>query len=300
MKEFSKYSSHEKENRLMPLIISEMQRMGGTATREELKRSLKESDNEIEPEYISLLKISRKGNGYYPFQFPFNFSIDNLKFAGYLTTPKRGEIELTDKGLNLDVKTLDAELDVRAIADIEWKRRSDQNKQKLSAQNDTEEILLEDVDEDITEQWRVQLQEALSKLSPRKFEIFSRQLLKAMGVEVDVKKGVAISNDGGIDGFGYLITDDFRTTRVAIQAKRWNNSVPAPEIDKFRGAMDKFRAEYGIFITNADYTKAAVQTAREGTSVITLINGDRLADLVAKYQIHVTPVTTYQLDEFFD
>ena len=135
------------------------------------------------------------------------------------------------------------------------------------------------------------------------FEEFCRQLIKKMGVNIDEKIGVNVSGDGGIDGYGYLVNDDFRTTRVAIQAKRWNlnNSVSSPEIDKFRGAMDKFRAEYGIFITTSSFTRDAIKAARSGTRVITLIDGEKLLDLTAKYQVFVTPKMTYEIDkDFFD
>lgn len=54
------------------------------------------------------------------------------------------------------------------------------------------------------------------------------------------------------------------------------------EIDKFRGAMDKYNAEFGIFITSSDFTRGAIKTARQGTRIITLINGDEICDLVAK------------------
>ena len=35
------------------------------------------------------------------------------------------------------------------------------------------------------------------------------------------------------------------------------------------------------------------------TKIITLIDGERLVDLVAKYELYVTPVVTYELGEFF-
>lgn len=59
--------------------------------------------------------------------------------------------------------------------------------------------------------------------------------------------------------------------------------MPAPEIDKFRGAMDKYNAKFGIFITNSDFTRDAIKAAREGTRIITLIDGDEICDLVSKY-----------------
>lgn len=96
-----------------------------------------------------------------------------------------------------------------------------------------------------------------------------------------------------------LLSDDFRMSKVALQAKRWQGKVSSPEIDKFRGAMDKFNAEFGIFITNSDFTRSAIKAARQGTRMITLINGDEICNLVAKYQYFVKPVTTYQLGSFY-
>ena len=70
--------------------------------------------------------------------------------------------------------------------------------------------------------FKVKLQSAIAKMSPAKFEQFSRALLTKMGVQF-TSKSVQISNDGGIDGYGYHIDeDDFRTTRVVIQCKRFN------------------------------------------------------------------------------
>ena len=55
-----------------------------------------------------------------------------------------------------------------------------------------------------------------------------------MGVQFTVGK-IKISNDGGIDGYGYHTDDDdFRTTRVVIQCKRYNTaSVSEPDINPF-------------------------------------------------------------------
>ena len=64
--------------------------------------------------------------------------------------------------------------------------------------------------------------------------------------------------------------------------------------------MDKFRAEYGIFITTSTFTRDAIKASRTGTRVITLIDGDHLLELIAKYELYVTKkvITTYELDDF--
>lgn len=157
-----------------------------------------------------------------------------------------------------------------------------------------------DVEKETEEEpWKAELLASLAKMPPQKFEMFSRGLLTHMGVDLDDNIGVRYVGDGGRDGFGYITSDDFRTTRVALQAKRWDGKVSAPEIDKFRGAMDKYSAEYGIFITTSDFTREAMKTAKAGTRIITLINGEKICDLVAKYHYYVEPVTTYKLKSFF-
>ena len=146
----------------------------------------------------------------------------------------------------------------------------------------------------------MKLQNAIANMSPKKFEQFSRALLTKMGVQF-TDKGIKISNDGGIDGYEYHTDDDdFRTTRVVIQCKRYNTApVSEPDINQFLGAMNKFQADYGVFITNSRFTNAAREAAREGTP-ITLIDGNDLVRLVIKYELYITPVTTYVLDDFYD
>ena len=63
--------------------------------------------------------------------------------------------------------------------------------------------------------------------------------------------------------------------------------------------MNKFQADYGVFITNSRFTNSARVAAREG-SPITLIDGNDLVELVIKYELYITPVTTYVLDEFYN
>lgn len=172
-------------------------------------------------------------------------------------------------------------------------------KQKKNSSS-SEDVISVDEKEIVENHWREELIEKLKKFPPAKFEMFARKLVAKMNVDMDEKIGVQVSNDGGLDGYGYITSDDFRTARVAIQAKRWEGNVPSPEIDKFRGAMDKYNAEFGIFITTSKFSKAAIETSRLGTRTITLIDGDIIVDLVAKYELYVKPVTTYVLDDFYD
>ena len=296
MNNFNELKRQDQEAYLMYPIVRELRRLGGEATTKELKRMVVSNDSLIPEDALTLTKKSQKGHIYCPFNFPFNFAVTNLVMAGYLDRPRTGVVILTSKGLSFEGKADFLIKDVYKISLPKWKERSRKNKKHTVAKRD-----ISDEKIDKLEDWRVELLHALLKLKPSKFEMFCRALVKKMNVDIDESLGIQLSGDGGIDGYGYMTTDDFRTTRVAIQAKRWGetNLVSSPEIDKFRGAMDKYRAEYGIFITTSSFTRDAIKASRNGTRVITLIDGDHLVDLVAKYQLYVKPVVTYELEEFF-
>ena len=296
------YTNNERENLIMKAVIKSLTDLGGIEKRKEVKRYIYDNSTLIPEDYIDYTRKSKQtGNEYKPFDYQFNFAIKHLMLADFVRYPKRGEVELTEKGRKVDLDTFDPVNEVRVLSEPAMKEESEKRKAKKEITETTEiepeEEMLDS--EGIEEVWRAQLNEALKKMSPDKFEMFARGLMKRMGIELDKEIGIQTTADGGLDGFGYITADDFRTTRVALQAKRWEGKVSSPEIDKFRGAMDKYNAEYGIFITTSDYTRSAIEASRIGTRVITLINGDDICDLVAKYEFYVTPVTTYELNDFY-
>ena len=294
-------SSDEKVAYLIKPILKTLQDAGGQLTRSDIKDRIAESDDQI-AEYAEQQKISKKtGNTYSEFEFKFNFAIKDLMFLGYLTYENSSPITLTQKGLYLDISKLDELNEIVIAAKPYWEKISKSKKNKVAEVKETEESEAATPAADrVLEEFKNKFMTAISKMSPRKFEAFSRKLLTNMGVEF-TEKGVQISNDGGIDGLGYHTDlNDFRTTRVVIQCKRYNTApVSEPEINQFLGAMNKNKADYGVFITNSRFTKEARKAAREG-SPITLIDGNDLVKLVIKYELYITPITTYVLDDFYN
>ena len=45
--------------------------------------------------------------------------------------------------------------------------------------------------------------------------------------------------------------------------------------------------------------KQAQAKAVQGGNTVTLIDGQRLVDLIEKYQLHITPVQTYVLNDYY-
>jgi restriction system protein len=300
--EFMNLPLLERENRLMPEIIRCLLSLGGEASKKEIVKALLLTSKEIPEDYIEFSRVSKQsGRTYKPFNFQFNFAIKHLEFADFVKVPRRGTIKLTDKGQATSLEEFDSE-EVRKLSEpiFEANKKRKQISQTINNSETVGDKLEElSLDDNQVDSWRASLLDALKAMAPKKFELFCRRLVKQMGVEIDTKIGVQYVADGGLDGFGYITSDEFRTTRVAIQAKRWEGTVSSPEIDKFRGSMDKHNAEFGVFLTTSTFTKNAIEASRIGTRVITLIDGDAICDLVAKYELEVTPVMTYELSDFY-
>ena len=295
-------SSEGKIAYLIKPILTVLQEAGGVLNRSEIKNRISDLDEQI-AEFAEVVKTSKStGNTYKEFNFKFNFAIKNLYFLEYLRYKKGNPtITLTEKGLNVDIESLNVE-NIMIKSKEFWDKSSKKNKKGSNKINETinTEIDSSISEDQILNDFKEKLLKAIANMTPKKFESFSRALLTKMGVEF-TEKGMQVSNDGGIDGYGYhRDIDDFRTTRVVIQCKRYNaGPVTEPDINQFLGAMNKFQADYGVFITNSRFTNNARIASREG-SPITLIDGNDLVELVIRYQLYITPVTTYILDDFYD
>lgn len=295
-------NTEEQVSYLIKPIIEVLQSAGGQLERSEIRDRISELDEHIAEFEQKLYTSNKTGNQYKKFDFKFNFAIKELCYVGIISYVKYNPmITLTQDGASIDLQNFDVKTEVRDKARTYWEEHSAKNKPKSKpAQSlDIEDENSESSGDELLDDFKVKLQSAIANMSPAKFEQFSRALLTKMGVQF-TNKAVQISNDGGIDGYGYHIDDDdFRTTRVVIQCKRFNvNPVSEPDINQFLGAMNKFQADYGVFITNGRFTNKAREAAREGTP-ITLIDGNDLIRLVIKYELYITPVTTYVLDDFY-
>jgi restriction system protein len=132
--------------------------------------------------------------------------------------------------------------------------------------------------------------------SPGFFERLVVELLVAMGYGgtlADAGRAVGKSGDGGIDGI--IKEDRLGLDVVYLQAKRWESNVSRPEIQKFAGALQGFRARKGVFITTSSFTKDATDYVSHIESKIVLIDGEQLAQLMIEHNIGVSFVEKYEL-----
>jgi restriction system protein len=130
--------------------------------------------------------------------------------------------------------------------------------------------------------------------TPGFFEQLVLDLLVKMGYggnREDAAMVTKISHDGGIDGI--IKEDRLGLDMIYIQAKRWENTVQKPEIQKFRGALSERGATKGIFITTSDFSSGAKESAQNAK--IVLIDGIELCRLMIEFGVGVSIKTVYEI-----
>ena len=89
--------------------------------------------------------------------------------------------------------------------------------------------------------------------------------------------------------------DELGLDLIYVQAKRWQNPVGRPEIQKFFGALHGKRANKGVFNTTSSFTSDAVAYADSVTPRIILVDGRELARLMIDYGVGVTSARRYEI-----
>jgi len=114
------------------------------------------------------------------------------------------------------------------------------------------------------------------------FEPLCQRVLREAGFTQVIVTGS--SGDQGIDGYGTLQINPLVSFQALFQCKRFKDSVSAPHVRDFRGAMAG-RADKGMIITTGTYTvEARREASRDGVPPIELIDGDRLVELLKELE----------------
>ena len=151
------------------------------------------------------------------------------------------------------------------------------------------------------EEQKAALRKKLEEMNPYAFEHFVKVLLEAMDYEnVEVTKQ---SGDKGVDvvaNFQFGITE---ITEV-VQVKRVVSNIGRRTIDELRGALPYHGAIRGTIITLGGFARGVAESALyPGAAPITLIDGERLMELIVKHQIGIQKksVELLEIEEgFFD
>ncbi|MBN1969694.1 MAG: restriction endonuclease [Candidatus Delongbacteria bacterium] len=217
-----------------------------------------------------------------------------LKKAGYIEYPKRGMVQITQKGKDaarkkVELKDLENESDFLEFYKEEKKRSLNANSIKESSPQD----LIDSGFFAIETQVKNELLERLKVIDAYYFEKVILILLKKMdyGDFIETPKTV----DRGIDGI--INQDKLGLEKIYIQAKRYKeNLVREADIRNFIGAMSGDTSK-GVFVTTSTFDKSAVKKAREAHHTIILIDGIKLAELMYHYGVGVQISNVYEVKE---
>ncbi|MCT7989613.1 restriction endonuclease [Laspinema olomoucense] len=227
----------------------------------------------------------------------------HLTKAGLLKTTKRGYFQITQQGLKV-WKEHPPKINNKFLQQfpkfIEFKQNNNSDLNSLDVDDDnkftTPEEELESAFQKLNQTLASDLIEQIKSGSPRFFEMLVVDLLVKMGyggTRKDAGQVIGRSGDEGVDG---LINEDrLGLDVIYIQAKRWQNPVGRPEIQKFTGALEGFRAKKGIFITSSSFTNDAQEYVERIDKKVILIDGDKLAQLMIEYNVGVSPVVSYEI-----
>lgn len=230
----------------------------------------------------------------------------HLKMAGLLENTKRGHFKITEKGkqaLAGNPTIINLKFLKQYPAYLENAGRT-KNDDIVSLQDNEIEFELTATPEEIIESNYLQIRknlalEILSKIkscSPSFFENLVVELLVKMGYGGTIKeagKSIGRSGDEGIDGI--IKEDRLGLDVIYIQAKRWENVVGRPEIQKFVGALAGQGAKKGVFITTSRFSNDAREYQPKNETKIVLIDGVQLADLMIDFNLAVTTINTFTI-----
>lgn len=149
---------------------------------------------------------------------------------------------------------------------------------------------------ELSQEARQHLLDYLFNMDAYKFEELIKFLLEEMGY-TDVET-TAPSNDKGVDVVANIELG-ISSVREVVQVKRHRGNINRTVLDMLRGSLHRFSAVRGTIITTGGFSQGTARAAFEhGAAPITLIDGEKLLDLLIEHEIGVakSAVEYYNFD----
>ena len=160
----------------------------------------------------------------------------------------------------------------------------------------TPQEVLEDGYQELRKTLAQEILEKVRCCSPKFFEQLVVELLVKMGYGGSIKeagRAIGKTGDEGIDGI--IKEDRLGLDTIYVQAKRWNDTVGRPEIQRFVGALAGQGAKKGVFITTSKFSEQAKDYAPRNDTKVVLIDGEELAQFMIDFNLGVSLVSEYQV-----
>ena len=254
-----------------------------------------------------------------------SWSITHFLYAGLVERVRRAVYRITPDGkqlLSRDPTRIDLKLLLQYPVYVEWKNRTHRKSPRIERpeQQDNERPEQEDnvsgetpeetLDRAAGELRTVLEAEVLARVrnaEPAFLERAVVDLLIAMGYgggDAAMGRVTGRSGDGGIDGT--IREDALGLDEVYVQAKKYahGNTVGEGDLRNFAGAIDAAGTTKGVFVTTAEFTRAAKDYVERSPKRIVLIDGDELARLMVRYGVGVRTRVRHEIkridEDYFD
>lgn len=226
-----------------------------------------------------------------------------LKKAGLVESTRRGYFRITERGVNvledrpdkINMKYLERYPEFTEFRNSS-KSVSEESGDVQEYEESTPEELMGIGHRKLQNDLAYELLDNIKRCSPSFFERLVIDLLVKIGYggsREDAGKAIGKSGDEGIDGI--IKEDKLGLDIIYVQAKKWENPVSRPEIQKFAGALQGQRAKKGIFITTSTFSKNAIEYVSMIDSKIVLIDGKQLAKLMIENDVGVSRIVSYEI-----
>lgn len=232
------------------------------------------------------------------------WAITYLNKAEAIERVQRGYYRITDRGHNLfdnygyDLRKVHLE-EFESFLEFQNISNDDIPIEPTLSEEITPEEQVEQAIKLLQKELAEEIINEVMEMSPYFFERLVLDLLFHMGYggkNRDSFIHTQYGHDGGIDGL--IKEDELGLDYVYIQAKRWKNTVTAPEIQKFSGALHGQGANKGVFITTSSFSQGAIDYAKRNISNrIVLIDGKQLAELMIIYEVGVSTEEVYKIQK---
>jgi len=222
-----------------------------------------------------------------------------MKKAGLLESTRRGYFCITARGKKILAQN-PQKINVKFLKQfpefVEFQKPKKKGEIDPPPIDITPEESLEAAYQELHDGLASELLEMVMQCPPDFFERLVVDVLIKMGYggsRKEAGQAVGKTSDGGIDGI--IKEDKLGLDIIYIQAKRLEEVVGRPEIQKFAGALQGQRAKKGIFITTSNFTKDALDYVENIDTKIILIDGQRLAELMIAFNVGANTTAIYEV-----
>jgi restriction system protein len=229
------------------------------------------------------------------------WAIAYLKMADLISSPARAVYSITEEGKKV-LENPPEKITINFLKQFDGFSKN-RNPEKDTELDDNNQIVEKTPDElieigykQVKNELSLQILNQIKECSPYFFEKLVLDLLIKMGYGGSEMANGEVTPKGSDEGIDGIIKEDkLGLDKIYIQAKKWENCVGRPEIQKFVGALQGKRAKKGIFITMSTFTKEALEYAENLDVAVILIDGKKLANYMIENELGVSLKQNYKI-----